>query len=370
MEHGYQSAATAAPVADALPLPTRVEQIDAGWMTRALAITSPGLVVETCRIIDVIPGTSTKIRVALDYAPGASSAEMPRSLIVKGGFDTHSRNLGPMYLNEIRFYRDVAPYVTLTCPKAYFTATDTSSHQSVVIMEDLALRGVSFLDPLVPQEYQSVAWRLRSLARYHAETWNAREFEPGERWDWVRNRFSAFSMEYSSRYLEPEVWRQYMASPRGAAVSVSLHDRDWMAHALRRLGEIEAAADTCLIHGDTHLGNLYVEADQRPGFLDMQVTRSHWALEVAYHIASAIDISNRRRWEGALLEVYLSALRVHGIAAPAFDHAWKDYVRFLAYGYFIFIINETRFQTESVNTAHAARFAAAMIDHGTKQALT
>ena len=62
---------------------------------------------------------------------------------------------------------------------------------------------------------------------------------------------------------------------------------------------------------------------------------------------------------------YLEALNANGVQAPSYDSAWLSYRRSLAYGYFIFLINETRFQTEAVNTAYAARFGAAMLDHGT-----
>ena len=48
---------------------------------------------------------------------------------------------------------------------------------------------------------------------------------------------------------------------------------------------------------------------------------------------------------------------------PSFEPAWDDYRRELVYGLFIFLINETRFQTEATNTAYAARFGAAVAQH-------
>jgi hypothetical protein len=43
------------------------------------------------------------------------------------------------------------------------------------------------------------------------------------------------------------------------------------------------------------------------------------------------------------------------------------FAAYLVYGFYVFFINDTRWQTESFNTAHAARFSAAMVDHGTKE---
>ena len=146
-----------------------------------------------------------------------------------------------------------------------------------------------------------------------------------------------------------------------------LHDREWMVAALADIASRHKGKAVCLIHGDTHLGNLFVEPDGTPGFLDAQVSRAPWSLEVAYHIGCALDIEDRRAWERPLLEHYLSQLA--GVEAPSFNEAWEDYRRDLAYGYFIFAINETCFQTEAVNTAYAARFGAALVDHGTGDAI-
>ena len=66
-----------------------------------------------------------------------------------------------------------------------------------------------------------------------------------------------------------------------------------------------------------------------------------------------------------LLRHYLRALGAQGIAAPSFEAAWESHRREIVYGLFIFLINEVRFQTEAINTAYAARFGAAALDHDT-----
>jgi hypothetical protein len=325
----------------------------------------PGTQVTACAVIDVMAGTSTKIRVGLEYNDAGRRHALPPTLIVKGGFEAHSPAMQPMYLNEMRFYRDVQPHVSIHSPRCFYAATDPSSHQSIVIMEDLRARGVSFCNPLEPQSFAEVARRLEAMARYHAETWNSREFQAGGRFDWIGGRHEQWSVVYQDRYLEPAVWQHYVESPRGAAVSRVFHDRQWMAGALRYLGQYHRQWPICLVHGDSHLGNLYIEADGTPGFFDAQVARGPWQLEVTYHLVGALDMLDRRRWERELLAHYLNALQAHGVEAPAFERAWEAHRREIAYGLFIFMINETRFQTEAVNTAYTARFAAAALDHDT-----
>jgi len=353
-----------------LPLPTLPEQVDAGWLSRALAQWHPGVEVTDARIDDVICGTSTKIRVSLRYNQAGDHAGLPATLIVKGGFEAHSPVMKDMYLNEVRFYRDLLPLLPMRTPRPYYTGSDPGSHQSIVIMEDLRARGARFCNVLQPQSYDQVARRLSAMARYHAHTWNSPELAPGGQMDWVASRYEGFSTVYMQRYLQPDVWSHYMQLPRGAAVPRRFHDREWMQAALRMLGEYHRQWPVCVVHGDTHLGNLYEEADGTPGFFDAQASRGPWQLEVAYHLAGALDWADRPQWEQPLLMHYLEALRREGIAAPSFDEAFEAYRRELAYGYFIFIINESRFQSESVNTANAMRFALAMLDHDTYRLLS
>ncbi len=350
-----------------MKLPLEPGDITAAWLTAALRERFPGIAVERVAVGDVILGTSTKIRVRVDYDAAGRAAGLPPTLIVKGGFEAHSPSLAPMYFNEMRFYRDVQPWVPLPSPRCLFAGTDPDSWQSIVVMEDLAARGVTFLHAQRPQTPAEVARRLEVMAGYHAVTWNSAEFAPGGRLDWVLGRHEGWSLVYIERYLAPEVWRGYMESPRGAAVSVALHDRRWMAAALAELGTHHRRWPVCLCHGDTHLGNLYVEPDGSPGFFDPQVARAPWQLEVTYHLIAALDILDRRRHERTLLRHYLEALRRCGVDAPNEEEAWEAYRREVVYGLFIFLINETRFQTEAVNTAYAARFGAAALDHGVRE---
>ena len=351
--------------ADAVPLPLLPAKITASWLTAALRQRRTQITVQSAVIEDVILGTSTKIRVRL-VCTGAGAREIPSTVIVKGGFEAHSPTLREMYANEVRFYADIQEHIPMPSPSSFFAGSDPDSHQSIVIMEDLRPLGVEFCHPLRPQNFDQVARRLETMAGYHAATWNSREFQPGGRWHDIGSRFEAWGLAFMRRYLAPETWAHYVASPRGAACSVELHDRFWMERVVEEFAALEAKRPCCMIHGDTHLGNLYIAADGMPGFFDAQVARAPWYLEVSYHIVCALDQATRPRWEAALLDRYLRALADNGVDAPSFDDAWLDYRRAIAYGLLVFLTNEVIFQTESVNTAYAARFSAACLQHRTK----
>src|SRR3546814_3619924 len=88
-----------------------------------------------------------------------------------------------------------------------------------------------------------------------------------------------------------------------------------------------------LLHGDTHLGNIYLLPDGRAGLLDWQlVVRGHHMHDVNYIVTTALSIGDRRNHERDLLAYYLDRLKAHGVAAaPDFVESWTEYKRCLVW---------------------------------------
>jgi hypothetical protein len=349
-------------------LPLTIDEINREWLTAALSVHAPGLRVNDFEIVDIIHGTATKIRIRLELDDAGRQAGIPPTVILKGGFEPHSRQMAPTYESEGRGYRDVWPVLGLNSPTCYFADFDTEAAQTIIIMEDLVARGVTFCDPLKPQTYEQVRRRLSSLADLHAKTWNSPELEAGGRWEAIQNGAAMFS-SYMERagYFAPDVWQRFVALPRGAAASVRFHDLDWARRALGQLGPMIEGLPKCIVHGDTHLGNLYEDPDGTPGFFDPIPRQEPPHFEISYHITCALDAADRPRWEESLVRHYLDELSRHGVRAPGFDEVMHYFALFLLLGYAIFLVNESEYQTEAVNTAYTARYSAAMIDHRTKE---
>ncbi|MFV0408750.1 MAG: hypothetical protein ACK5LJ_03335 [Paracoccus sp. (in: a-proteobacteria)] len=346
-------------------LPLSVEEITREWIESALAGRYPDIRVKRCDIADVMLGTSTKVRIRLTYDPVGPSYGLPDTMIVKGGFEEHSPSMKFMYAKEARTYREVLPLWGINAPACFFAESDEHSHQSIILMEDLYNRGVTFCHALEPQGYEQLRRRLRAMAHYHAQMWEHPAFADGGSLAWIEPRMTGDTLIYADRYLQPDVWLSYLNSPRGAAISRRLHDLEWMRAAFGKLAELHRLYPQTLSHGDTHLGNLYEESDGAPGFFDMQVNRAPWFADVTYHLICALDLMDRRDWERPLLQYYLDCLEAEGIPAPGYEEAWDCYRKEIAWGLFVFMINETRFQTEAVNTAYCARFADAALCHDT-----
>jgi fructosamine-3-kinase len=355
-----------------MPLPLKAAQITAEWLSTALAQRYPGVAVTTFEVTDVMAMTSTKLRLRLEYNDCGRKAALPPTLIVKGGFGEHAPPLAMMYRNEVNFYGLVAPHLSVNAPRSYFAGTDPDTHQSIVILEDLAPKRVTFCTPRRALDYHQAARFLDALARYHAQTWDSRELAAGGRFDWVKPRFEGgFGTAYFyERYLQAEYWHKMIAGPRGAVVARKLHDREWACHALRKVFDEHARFPRCLLHGDCHTGNTYYEADGTPGFIDFQPEHGSWVLDVTKHMVGGLDIDDRRAWERPLLAYYLERLEVYGVTSvPRFEQAWETHRRCLAYCFIVFVVNENQYQTEDVNLAYLVRYATAALDLGTRELL-
>jgi aminoglycoside phosphotransferase (APT) family kinase protein len=94
-----------------------------------------------------------------------------------------------------------------------------------------------------------------------------------------------------------------------------------------------AEGPTTLMHGDPHLGNLFVDGDE-VGFLDWAcVCRGPGLRDFAYFVCSSVDTELRRDEQDALLRRYLEVLAESGAPAPDFDAAFLAYRRFAASGW-------------------------------------
>lgn len=80
-----------------------------------------------------------------------------------------------------------------------------------------------------------------------------------------------------------------------------------------------------LIHGDPHLGNWFITGDGAMGLCDWQcISVGHWSRDLAYALAMALTVEQRRSWEAELINTYLQRLDAAGVNAPPFA-VWDLY---------------------------------------------
>jgi hypothetical protein len=334
----------------AFPLPITVEEVTAEWLTAALRTRAPDVIVLKAELVDGNFGTCSKLRYRLELDGAGKAAGIPELVIVKGGFEEHARQLAQMHEREVIGYRDVYPQIPLPHPACFFAEYDAEQRQGIVIMEDLAARGVEFCHASKPQTHEQIARRLSALARFHAVSWASPDLEPGGRWGHLTEFFPVMQ-DFVDRVLTPDAWQQFVNSPRGAASSRKFHDHGWIVECMEKLKRYCTTLPHAVLHGDIHLGNLYVEPDGTPGFLDTLASKGPPMLEVSYHISASIDAADRRQSEGALVQHYLDEADRAGAPVPSFSEAMRQYAIFLLYGHFIWTTTKSHYQPEAVFTA-------------------
>jgi hypothetical protein len=304
--------------------------LDPGWLTAALGVRYPGI-----RVIRVTPGPvverlSTNARFEIECA-GALPVGLEPTLCVKGYFGDKGRAIVHVGEPEARFYATLAEPSGVRTLRAAYADVDPATRHGVVITGDVVAAGGEFLDALSAYSPDQTAESLTELARLHAHCWGPNEMmhEP-----WLASRLSTYFA-----YRGVDDIQANFAGPVGVGVAPEVADAERLANALRVLATRGEGPGWTVVHGDAHVGNIFLDAAGTPGLVDWQVVqRGHWGIDVGYHIGSALTTADRERSERDLLGHYLDRLRKFGVEPPAWDDAMDAYRAGLAYGFFMWAI--------------------------------
>ncbi|MBL7489646.1 aminoglycoside phosphotransferase family protein [Frankia sp. AgB1.9] len=346
--------APAAPTSPPLP-DTLDELLTPGWLTAALGRRFPGVEVRTVTPGAVISRVATNARFQVEWVDGAPAAGLSPNLCAKGYFTEAGREFRQAGEPEAFFYRDVAAGTGMRTLRTVYADVDPASHNAVVITEDVVTEGATFLDARSPYTPDQAAESLDQLARLHAATWNRPALATA---GWLAPRLDTYLIRRGVTEI-----RENFAGPIGAGVPEPARDAERLAAGYRTLAaRSAAAADWAVIHGDAHVGNLYLDGAGRPSFVDWQlVQRGPWYLDVGYHLASALTVEDRRGAERDLVRHYLDRLRAGGVEPPAWDDAWLGVRRGIVHGFFLWGI--TLRVDPAVTALLLTRLGTAAADH-------
>lgn len=344
--------------------PKSLDDITPEWLTSALSVNYSGTVVNSVRPSTIISGHATKARFELEYGPENNKHGLPSSLWVKSGFESHSKASAAGNRNEANFFRDIAPLIPGICPDSYYQSIDAKTGQGVVLLEDLLTRKVTFSRLTQPASKEQAAAVLNLQASYHAFFWDNPKLDHLE---WLSN--GGFILEDGIVDQFIGMWETSESLPRFKYVPDRLRDKTLIRHAQIQLLQTNMANARCLIHGDSHLGNLYFDPDGNPGYLDWQtVMHGYWAFDVCCFIVPGLTADVRRRNERELLAYYLHRLAHYGAKAPTFDDAWLAYRRNAMWA-FMWSLCPTAYQSEENCLVSTERACAAIMDLETIESL-
>ncbi len=352
-----------------LQVPLKISDVTKEWLTDALSVRFPDTKVTSLHFGSITHGTSTRIRLLLEYNEQGHAYGLPPTMHLKMGLeegqhdaydDGHHDLYEALYLAEVLFYQKLANELPANIPKCFFAGWNRGTKQSAILMEDLLARNVSFGRITQPISHDTVKATLDMMARYHAYLWDSPRLQE---WNFRP------SAEASLDMINPETWDYYLSLPRGAAAPKVLRDREVVKKAVLSLWEFNSKPPCCFLHYDPHAGNLFFERDGTPGLVDWSaVSMGHWAHDVTYFMVGVLDIPDRRKMEKDLLEYYLEKLSAGGVAGPSWDDAWLAYRRHVIHG-FLWIGCPPELQNEQICELNSLRYSTAAGDLKTVDSL-
>jgi hypothetical protein len=282
-------------------IPAAVEELDPAWFTEVLGMNIAGM-----EVLDAHSGTTGRARVGL-----TGSADAPASVFVKlqpfspeqRGF---LRKVG-LGVAEARLYEAVGNQLPVRIPRVWHASCDAADGSFVMVLEDLAALGCRFPTPADDDVLTVATSLMDELALLHAGY-------RGVELSWL---------------TPPDGMRRKptdgeLAARRTHFIRLALDQfGEEMGSAFRALAELYIArsgdvialfneGEHTLIHGDDHIGNLFVD-DGRTGFYDWAVaSRAPGVRDVAYFLCNSLPVETRRAEQDSLLARYRKALAANG----------------------------------------------------------
>jgi Phosphotransferase enzyme family len=291
-------------------VPVDASEITPAWLSEVLGTEVAGV-----ELLDRAVATNQRLRIGVTYAGGGDA---PATLFVKlaAPDPEHRQMIGASWMGEreAQFYNDVAPSVDLRVPRSYWAATDDDG-SFILLLEDLAAAGCAFSDGAWGVRADDAAGALEDLARFHA-----RFYDPDVRAavaPWLatpRPRSGDGTARLLQMVLDQHGDRLTPAYVAAGELYVEHHDR---------IDDLWNAGPQTYIHGDTHIGNVFLDG-RRVGFFDWGLSRVSTPLrDVSYFLTMTVDPDDRRKAERDLLRLYVEALGAAGGPQINFDEAWS-----------------------------------------------
>jgi hypothetical protein len=264
-----------------------------------------------------------------------------------------------MGVTEARFYRDLAGEVGLRVPGSWY-AEFAGSDQYVMVLEDLEASGCRF--PC--EDDDDIEFRARDiveqLAGFHARYWESDRFAADRDLAWISPK-STGKGDGGATFVRMAV--------DGYADRLPVEFRPLADMYVRRSRDIlplYREGPRTLVHGDSHLGNLFVDGTAT-GFLDWAViAHAPGIRDVAYVLCNSIPTEIRRLHERALVARYCEVLARAGITYD-FDTAWEHYRLFCCYAWVAATCTlgmGSKWQPERIGLAGTTRATIAATDLG------
>ena len=214
-----------------------------------------------------------------------------------------------MGVAEARLYASVGNDLPVRMPHVWHASFDEGDGSFVMVLEDLEASGCRFTSAEDDDILDTAGALMDELATLHATYWK-------QDLPWLKGPAGFRNNKDGAK-----------VAGQAAAIMQSALDQfaDDMPPAFRQLGElyIDSFADInalyregdrTLVHGDDHIGNLFVDGTGRLGFYDWAIASMLPGIrDVAYFLANSLPTELRRAEEGGLVARYRAGLAERGV---------------------------------------------------------
>ncbi len=294
-------------------IPANVDAVTPEWLTTALQKRFPGVAVTDIEVLARHEETNAHARLGITYAQACDAPETMFCKVLPNAPERcpliAATGMGP---REAMFYADLAPTISALSPAAYVTEHGEDG-SFVLLLEDLVASECLVSDGTWGMPPDAAARALEDLAELHIRFQDPARRAAEAPWVSVSKPSLAYGGPLLREALELHFERLNAEYVAIAEIYLAHHDE---------LQALWHAGPHTVIHGDPHVGNLYLDAG-RIGFLDWGIINVNTPMrDVSYFLTMAMATEDRRKHEQDLLRHYLDVCRASGAFAFTFDEAW------------------------------------------------
>ena len=309
-----------------LRIPRQPEDLDPAFLTAALAARHPGVHVSKVQLRELRQVTNAHLYLELEYdePAGAPATLFAKLLPITPERHEQVRRTG-MGIREARFYESFGPSLPLRIPSVHFACHDEEAGTFCLLLEDLDAAGCRVSDGSWGIGADAAAAALGDLAALHL-----RFADPGRRAaeaGWVAR--STLGRTYGTAMLRQGLEHHRDKLSRDFAAIAEIYIERSL-----ELADVWHTEPWTVIHGDAHIGNLFLDGS-RVGFLDWGIVCLSSPLrDLSFFLQMSMQPEERRAHERHLIRSYLE--RWNASVGPAgrqigFEEAWRSYRTQAAY---------------------------------------
>jgi len=294
-------------------IPANAEEIQTDWLSAVLGERFSNARAISIEVVDAHSGTTgrARLRVAWDEDPDRlsdrSSSSPPTAIFAKfAPVDSIQKEIVTstgMGKREARFFDGFADEIPVRVPAPFWSGWNEVGDAYIMLMEDLAEVGCQFPNsrddnPRHPEQM------IDTLARLHGRYAEDARFGSDVDLDWIESPMR----HEMGPLLVASALEQF-----GGRMPESFRDlADLYVHHTEAVNDLLDSGPRTLIHGDSHLGNTFVDGDE-VGLLDWAcIALGPGLRDFAYYVCNSLPVKRRQRDEGALLRRYLGVLVENG----------------------------------------------------------